>query len=315
MKKIINLPIHPNALLSDYTTFQLGGSCRGLVSCARPEELCTVINTLHQEKSPFILIGGGSNLVVSDEGVPCYVIRFFSERPLIEKSGTNLIVSGSTLLDDLAQFAVENGLKGVTYASGIPGTVGGAITGNAGAFGKQIGDVLTKVLLLTSTGEKKEVYPGALGFSYRNSILKKSGDIVLSAHFSLSSASKEYLLNMRKDILALRYSKHPDLQAQPCAGSFFRNIEPSSNVDKRQAAWWFLEETGAKDFQCGGASLFDKHANIIVKSNGCSAQDVYDLSRRMAQAVHDKFHFDLVREVRFVGKFQGMPDGIETFIW
>ncbi len=299
----MNLSIESNIKLSQYTTFQLGGPCQGLIFCQTPEELCEAVAQCHQDDLPFILIGGGSNLLISDKGLNCYVIRFFSNTPLIEKEKTDLIVSGSTQLDCLAQFAAENGLEGLNYTSGIPGTVGGAVAGNAGAFGKQIGDVLTEATLLTQKGEQKIVHPGDLNFSYRNSILKKTHDILISAQFSLTFSDKQKLFKERADILSLRQEKHPDLQTSPCAGSFFRNIEPTSNAEKRQAAGWFLEQAGAKKLKCGGASVFDKHANIIVKSKSCSAQDVYTLANTMAEVVKKKFNLDLVREVQIIGEF------------
>ena len=119
----------------------------------------------------------------------------------------------------------------------------------------------------------------------------------------------------REEILKIRHEKHPNLKTHPCAGSFFRNIEPTSKAERRQAAGFFLEEAGVKFFRVGGACIFDKHANIIVKSNGCRSQDVYDLHLQMAKAVKEKFGIDLVREVRFVGEFQGRPSGMKQVIW
>src|SRR5205814_2282947 len=109
--------------------------------------------------------------------------------------------------------------------------------------------------------------------------------------------------------------KHPNLQTHPCAGSFFRNIEPTSKAEKRQAAGWFLEQAGAKSFKVGGAFIFDKHANIIVKGKDCLSQNVHDLHLLMAKAVKEKFNLDLVREVRFVGKFAGKSEKIKEVIW
>ncbi len=299
----MNIFIKPNVKLSQYTTFQLGGLCKGLISCSTPENLINAVKYCNQKKLPFILIGGGSNLLISDKGLNSYVIRYFSDKPLIDRHATTVTVSGSTQLDDFALWAAENGLAGITFASGIPGTVGGAIAGNAGAFGKQMSDILIKVTLLTQKGEQKIVYPNDLNFSYRHSILKHTKNIVLSAEFLLNLADKQDLLKKRNDILQLRREKHPDLKTHPCAGSFFRNIEPTSNAEKRQAAGWFLEQAGVKDFKSGGAYIFNKHANIIVKSQNCSAQDVYNLSQKMALAIKDKFDLELIREVQLLGEF------------
>lgn len=292
----------PNALLSEYTTFRLGGPCRSLILCETPDDLVAAVRALSASKEPFILIGGGSNLVVSQHGLDVHVIRYWSDTPRIERDGHDLVVSGSTVLDHLALYAVDQGLSGLNYTTGIPGTVGGAVVGNAGAWGKQVGDVLTEATLLKSDGSLVTVTPDALEFRYRHSLLKETNDIVVSARFSLEPGDPVTLAKERADILQQRAEKHPDLSREPCAGSFFRNVEPTSKADRRQAAGWFLEEAGANDFTVGGARLFSRHANIIIKATEiCTAQDVHDLSKAMQAAVKQKFSLDLVREVRFVG--------------
>ena len=311
-----DVSIFPHALLSECTTFKLGGPCLGLISCQTPEQLEGVIFELIAQKTRFILLGGGSNVVVSDHGLDCHAIRYVSERPIIHQEKFDLFVSGSTSLDALAHYAAQAGLEGLNYTTGIPGTVGGAVVGNAGAFGKQVGDVLKSVRLINNqTGIKREVGPEVLDFRYRDSNLKTKGDIVISVRFGLRQGDREALLKEREEILKVRHEKHPNLETEPCAGSFFRNIEPTSKAGKRQATGWFLEQAGGKNLKHGGAIIFSKHANIIIKSNGCTAQDVYELSKMMAKLAKEKFDLDLVREVRFVGKFKDMPDRINEIIW
>lgn len=311
----LNLNIQYNALLSEYTTFRLGGLCPVLINCSNPNELCHIVNRLAESKTKYILIGGGSNLLISDEGLDCAVIHYATDDPIITRKDDDLIVSGSTKLDDLVKFTAQNGLKGLSFATGIPGTVGGAIVGNAGAFGEQIADVLKSVTLINKAGNERKVEPKSLGFRYRYSHLKETDDIVMWAQFDLIPAEKKDLLNQRENILKLREEKHPNFKLQPCAGSFFKNIEPSSRGEKRQATGWFLEQADVKNFKVGGARVFEKHANIIIKSEECTAQDVFDLSCRMAQAVHNKFGVELVREVRLVGKFKGIPKTVQSIIW
>ena len=310
-----NVKLISSVPLSAYTTFQLGGFCRGIFHCQHPDQLQKVILSLARQKENFILIGGGSNIVVSDEGVDCYVIRYASDITIVQREADDLIVSGSTNLDALVQIAADYGLEGLNYASGIPGTVGGAIVGNAGAFGQQVGDVLQSALLIARDTEVKEVNAAALHFSYRHSILKETGDIVVSVRFRLKPGEKDRLWQQREDILKLRRTKHPDLSIYPCAGSFFRNVEPTSNAGQRQAAGWFLDQAGGKQLRCGGASIFPKHANIIIKGEKCKAQDVYELSQQMFDRVKDKFNLELIREVRFMGKFKGMPSDGTNYIW
>ncbi len=293
----------PKALLCDYTTFRLGGACRSLVECQTPQELIQTVQQLHQQGTPFILIGGGSNLVVSDEGIDTVVIRYVSPTPLIERNGNDVTVSASTILDDLALSCVEEGLAGLNYTTGIPGTVGGAVVGNAGAWGKQVGDVFTSALLLDAQGKTKTVGPDYFAFTYRHSRLKETNDIVVSVTFTLQDSDPIALSKERAKILKMRAEKHPDLNTHPCAGSFFRNVEATSKAEKRQAAGWFLEQAGGKDLSVGGAHIFDKHANIIIKGPNCKAQDVHDLHLKMIAIVKEKFNLQLNREVRFVGKF------------
>jgi len=310
-----DIAVQYQAPLSDFTTFRLGGTCPALLTCHTPDQLQHAIQLCSEGNGKFILIGGGSNLVVSDSGIDCHVIRYISETPLIKRSGNDLTVSASTSLDALAKVAAEGGLEGLNCTTGIPGTVGGAIVGNAGAFGKQIGDVVKNICVINSDGAKKEFHGDELGFTYRHSILKETGDIVVSACLSLKSGNRTSLLKERDQILSTRRAKHPDLITTPCAGSFFRNIEPTSSAGKRQAAGWFLDQAGGKNLTSGGAKIFSKHANIIIKSENCSAQDVYELSGQMARLAKDKFDLDLIREVRFVGKFEGMPLNVTDVIW
>jgi UDP-N-acetylmuramate dehydrogenase len=310
----LGIKIEERALLADYTTFQLGGRCHRLFHCETPQQLVAAVRQLNAEKRRFILIGGGSNLVVSDQGLDVDVIRYCSPKPLVRREKNDLIVSAATALDALALFAANEALEGLNCTTGIPGTVGGAVVGNAGAFGRQVGDVLRSVTLLSLGGHQSEARPEDLDFRYRHSNLKERDEIVVEARFGLVPADRTALLAQREEILETRRAKHPDLKTHPCAGSFFRNIEPTSKAGHRQAAGWFLEQAGAKTFSVGGAMIFEKHANIIVKANGCTAQNVRDLSEKMARAVKDKFQLELVREVRFVGKFEKMPEAADL-IW
>ncbi len=306
--KQFKITVSPGAPLSGYTTFKLGGPCAALVDCQTPGQLETAVQYFLKENIKFILIGGGSNLLVCDQGIGCYVIRYASETPLVERHGNELTVAAGSQIGHVARFAAEAGLQGLNYMTGIPGTVAGAIVGNAGAFGRQISDALKSVCVIDCQGRSKDIPVSAIKFSYRNSSLKESGDIIVTAQFTLDPADRDSLLKEQQDILTLRKEKHPDLAVYPCAGSFFRNVEPTSHAGKRQAAGWFLEQAGAKDMKVGGAAVFPKHANIIVKSNGCSSRDVYELSQRMAHAVKEKFDIDLVREVVLVGQFENAPE-------
>ncbi len=180
------MTMEESASLRDYSTFRLGGACRVLVSCDRPSALQDAIRRLVADHEPHVLIGGGSNLLISDDGYDGVVVRYCSEAPRIDVDGSVLQVDACTELDELARFAAEHGLEGLNCCTGIPGTVGGAIVGNAGAWGKQIGDSLRHVTLMDDRGELREAAPESLGFAYRRSNLQQSGDLVVTAQWDVS---------------------------------------------------------------------------------------------------------------------------------
>lgn len=290
--------------LSRHTTFQLGGPCRALIACSTPEQLAAAVGELHRTGEEFILIGGGSNLLVSDAGVSQVVIRYVSEQPQLQRMGDVIEVTGSTMLDDVAAFTVEQGLDGLVHASGIPGTVGGAIVGNAGAFGRQIGDVVKSVTLMNRAGQTRAATPAELHFAYRSSILQRGDELVVAVRLRLTPGDQAELAHQRAECQFIRRQKHPDWHVLPTAGSFFKNIESTSAAGRRQAAGWFLEQAGALQMRVHGARPFEKHANIIVRDGACTAQDVLDLAQQMATAVEQKFQLRLEREVRVLGHFR-----------
>ncbi len=306
MQTFPGIQIHEQVPLSEVTTFRLGGSCRRLISCSTPEAVRRAVPELAKGSEPFVLIGGGSNILVSDEGFEGTVIRYVSRTPNVERDGHCLNVDAGSSLDAFSGYAAENALEGLSFCTGIPGTVGGAIVGNAGAWGRQVADVLERATLMDREGRTRDVRRDDLSFAYRRSCLQESGDIVVAARFRLAPGNRDRLLEEREEILAKRAAKHPDLTVAPCIGSFFRNLEPSVVGSRRQAAGWFLEQVGAKQMSVGGACVFLKHANMIIKGDeGCTAQDVFDLSRRMQRAVREQHGIALVREIRLLGRFAG----------
>ncbi|QHI70769.1 UDP-N-acetylmuramate dehydrogenase [Tichowtungia aerotolerans] len=298
------LEISENIPLKKFTTFRLGGPCPLLIDNPPADRLPALVQALNKKGIKFLVIGQGSNLVISDDGLDCAVIRFCSEIPHIQTNETGITVSGDTLLEDCSRITVEQALGDLAYCTGIPGTVGGGIAGNAGAFGRQIGDHLVSAEILTLDGTVLSVSREELEFSYRHSRLKETGEIVLSATFVLPSEKANILQAERQRILDFRKEHHPDWHATPCAGSVFKNIEPTSAVERRKAAGHFLEEAGAKTMTVGGARVFHQHANIIIGEIGCTAQNVKSLCDQMKQAVLKKSGIKLIPEVRFLGRFQ-----------
>ena len=305
---IDGVEIITDARLSEYTTFRLGGPCRALIQCSTPDILQSVVDVFVRTGEPYILLGGGSNVLVSDRGYEGYVIRYACEQPTICRTGNILDVLACSSLDEVVRYTVDVGLGGLTCCSGIPGGIGGAIVGNAGAWGQQIADRLVDVTVMDRSGVVARVGADSLEFAYRRSRLQQDGRILLSARIALEPEECKQLADRREHILKERADKHPDLDREPCIGSIFRNIEPTSSAQRRQAAGWFLDQAGVRGLRVGGAEVYEKHANIIVARPDCTAQNVRDLAALMAEAVRNKFNLELVREVRCLGHFAGEPD-------
>jgi UDP-N-acetylmuramate dehydrogenase len=301
--KSVTQSLQYNAPLAHYTTFQLGGPCKALITAGSPSSAEIIVRHFIKEKQEYLIIGRGSNLLVSDQGVDVFVVRFLHDDLQLQHDGHILEVSAGSFLDDVVAYSVRQGLDGLVSLSGIPGTLGGAIVGNAGAFGQQISDRVVSVRVLTGTGAVQEVFADQIGFRYRYSAFKEKHDMILTVKLFLSSGDTKALAQEREKILQWRQDKHPSYHEMPCAGSFFRNIESPAGRGKRQSAGRLLEQVQARSMRCGGARVYDKHANIIIKCDGCTAADVFALSRMMADKVKHKFDVELVKEVCLIGSF------------
>lgn len=313
-----DLPVKvtPGALLKDVTTFRLGGPCQALIECAAPEDLTETVRRLKAKNIDFLMMGFGSNILASDEGVERVIVRYSSPVPRIRRSGNTLTADASTELDQLVLYAIQEGLDGLLLFSGIPGTVGGGIAGNAGAYGAAISDPLSELTLLKKDGQVVTVPKSAIHFDYRDSDIKHNGDVVLSAVFTLTPGKDpDAMLRSHDNMVAERHKKHGDWKLVPSAGSFFKNVLRSSHAGKREAAGWFLDESGAKMLNVNGAHTHPNHANIVTRDEGAAAQDVYALTRQMRDLVQKKFGIELVREVRLLGKFPDAPESDAKGFW
>ena len=296
--------VRAHAPLCNHTTFRVGGPCRALARCRDAESMIQAVRALVKEGARFTVIGSGSNLLVSDLGWDGIILCFQNPSERLTWDGLHVQVSGGTLLDSLVHESVEMGLDGLTFASGLPGTIGGALAGNAGAFGECVSDRLVSLSVLDAAGHVREVSPDECGFCYRNSTLAQNREIVLRARFALVQADRTRLHKRRADMLTARRERHPDWRRIPTAGSFFRNLDPERPGEPRRAAGWFLEQAGAKALRVGGAGVWPSHANIIVGGAGCMARDIYELAQQMAGAVRKQFDIELRPEVRFLGDFR-----------
>lgn len=294
-----------DARLSQFTTFRLGGPCPALLPCRTPGQVHAAVAACRRDGVPFRFMGGGSNLLVSDRGVDEVVIRFESGPETLRFNGASIEADGGVPFDALASAALEAGIAGFEFATGIPGTLGGAIAGNAGAFGEQIGDRIDEVRVLAPDGSEHAVAPEAMSFSYRASGVADRKWIILSARMRGAPGDRGRLCAERDRILAFRRDRHPDWRTVATAGSFFRNIEPTSKASRRQAAGAFLESAGAGALRVGAARTFPGHSNIIITSGpDPRASDVWRLSRWMAAAVFARHGLQLTPEVQCWGVFE-----------
>lgn len=298
--KTLHGPVEENAPLAPLTTIRIGGPARLLYRARTANQLVDAIETAYQCGAPFWLLGGGSNLVISDRGLDGLAV-VDETREHLDFSGGSLRVSSGYLLQDIVQACREKSFTGFEFAAGIPGNLGGAVCGNAGAYGCTIGDRLLEAEVWTPGGQIRRVPAEFFQFEYRESVFKKTQGIVLSATFKIEPGEPDRINRRMDENLKRRWERlpPPDL---PSAGSFFKNLQPEKPGQRRQAAGLFLERAGVKGMRFGKARVFDKHANIIVNTGGATAQDVYHLAQRMKGLVLEKFGIALQEEARYLGQ-------------
>jgi UDP-N-acetylmuramate dehydrogenase len=278
-------------ILAPYTTFKIGGSADLFFRAKKIEELVSAVLKASELKIPYFILGGGSNILISDEGFKGLVIR--NECRKVNVVENKIVCQSGAWLDDLVSVAGDNSLAGLEFCAGIPGTVGGAVYGNAGAYGKWIGEFLKEAVILTADGKTEIVDQDYFGFDYRYSHLKKKKDILLSAEFELKKGDNKKIKKEVQRILAERKRKLPEKESS--AGCFFKNIK-----SKNLSAGSLLDEVGAKHLSVGEAAVFSKHANIIINRGNAKAKDVKKLARILRDRVKDKFGIDLQEEVIYV---------------
>jgi len=292
-------PVRKNELLSAYTTFQTGGEADLFVETTDADHLKMALRLARQLEIPYFIIGGGSNLLISDEGFRGLIIRNCIRLLEVKKKG--IIAGAGESLDDLVDFATDHGLTGLEFAAGIWGTVGGAIYGNAGAYGGQIGNILDYAELIDWEGNIRTEQHAYFRFSYRHSVLKETGETITYAGFNLDTGDRSGIGARTAEIRGLRALKHP---TKPCsAGCFFKNVEDPREPFGKLAAGKLLEEVGAKELKVGGAAVFGEHANIIVNTGTATSKDIRQLADILKERVKKKFGIELNEEIICLGKF------------
>lgn len=285
-------------MLGPLTTLKVGGPAEWYYPAETSQELTSVLTRARAAGVKVTLLGDGSNMLISDLGIRGLVVHNRAKR--IRRDGDDLVSESGTLLAALVDRARDESLTGLEFASGIYGSVGGAVYGNAGAYGKSMADVLVWADVLTSEGERLRLPPDDLGFEYRKSACARNRWVVLECRVSLQPGEFQAIDDEVKRIIAIRSTKLPT--NLPSAGSYFKNIEDSSAEYGKIPAGKLLEEVGAKSFRVGGAGVYEKHANVIVNLGGASAADVLALAEKMRLAVLERFGIDLQNEVRFIGE-------------
>ena len=283
-----------NEDMSRHTTFRIGGPADCLVQPESAEELREILRICKEENVPYFILGNGSNLLVSDSGYRGLIIQLFRNMSGIEISGDIITAQTGSLLTQIASAAAGAELTGFEFASGIPGTLGGACVMNAGAYGGEMKDVLISVTAMNPEGRIYTIDRDDLDLGYRHSALMDGGYIVLSARMKLSHGEPEQIKTVMEDLRQRRVTKQPlDL---PSAGSTFKR--PTGYF-----AGKLIQDAGLRGYSVGGAQVSEKHCGFVVNTGGATAEDVFGLIRHVQAEVKREFGVDLQTEVRFLGEF------------
>ncbi|MBE7096393.1 MULTISPECIES: UDP-N-acetylmuramate dehydrogenase [Bacillus cereus group] len=283
-----------NEALARYTTMKIGGPADILIV---PKHVASIEKTLQlvkKYKTKWTVIGRGSNLLVSDLGIEGVVIRLGEGLDHLEVEKHRVRVGGGYPLIKLSTLLSRQGLSGLEFASGIPGSVGGAVYMNAGAHKSDISNILSKALILFENGTIDWLTQEEMEFSYRTSVLQtKRPGIVLEAEFQLQVGEREGIVSVMQKNKDYRRETQP--WNHPCAGSIFRNPIPYFAGD-------LIEKAGLRGYQIGGAQISEMHGNFIINTGGASAQDVLSLIALIKQTIEDKFGVEMHTEVEIIGR-------------
>ena len=294
--------------LRHHTTFRVGGPADYYFAGRTPDEMATALRVVHECELPVFLLGGGSNLLVSDDGFRGLVLRNACDA--VEFDGTAAHVGCGTDFLDLIFQCRDRGLAGLEFAAGIPGSVGGALYGNAGCYGDDIGNYTIECTHVDLEGAHVETKPAAwYEFAYRDSRLKRDPRVLLTVLLQFKAGAKEAIQKEIDEKLEIRRVKHPQWRIEPTAGSYFKNLPPDwqmpgaklSPGTRRVAAGQLLDECDCRGLRVGDAMVFSKHANIIVNAGHATARDVLELAAEMKRRVREKFAVELEEEVMFLG--------------
>lgn len=281
-----------NELMSRHTTFRVGGPADFFVTPKTKEDVRDVIRVCKEVGMPYYIIGNGSNLLVSDAGYRGVIIQIYKEMNEVKVEGDLVKAQAGALLSGIAAKALGAELTGFEFASGIPGTIGGACVMNAGAYGGEMKDVLESVTVLTGEGKIIELGRNELELGYRTSVIAKKGYIVLGAVLKLERGDGEKIKTYMDELKEKRVTKQP--LEYPSAGSTFKRPEG-------YFAGKLIEDAGLRGFQVGGAQVSEKHCGFVINRDHATAADIMELMRQVQIRVKENSGVDLEPEVKRLG--------------
>lgn len=280
--------------MKKHTTFRVGGTADYFVMPKSIEEVQKIVVCCKKENMPYYVLGNGSNLLVSDAGYRGTIIQIYKSMSEITMDGTLIRAQAGALLSKIGNVALDAGLTGFEFAAGIPGTVGGAVVMNAGAYGGEMKDILKSATVLTTDGAVLTLYKEELELGYRTSIIAKKDYVVLEAEYELQLGDKESIKAKMDELKVQRVTKQP--LEFPSAGSTFKRPEG-------YFAGKLIQDAGLRGFTVGGAQVSEKHCGFVINAGDATAADIVELMRQVSDKVMQEFGVQLEPEVKMLGEF------------
>ena len=277
-----------------HTTFRIGGPADFFLLPSTVDEVRGILEICREEELPYFILGNGSNLLVSDRGYRGVIIQLYRNFSNISVEGNEICASSGALLSQIAAAARNASLTGFEFAGGIPGTLGGAVFMNAGAYGGELKDVLKEAVVMTEQGEILTLPVEKLDMGYRTSRIKKAGYLVLEARLVLEQGDMDKIRDITKDLTEKRVSKQP--LEYPSAGSTFKRPEG-------YFAGKLIMDAGLRGYQVGDAQVSEKHCGFVINKGNATAADVLTLIENVREKVQEQFGVTLEPEVKFLGEF------------
>lgn len=279
--------------MDKHTTFRAGGKADYLVMPSNEEQVRDLVLLLKKENVPYYVMGNGSNLLVRDQGFKGVIIQIARKMNQIRVEGETIYAQAGALLSKIAAQALGEGLTGFEFASGIPGTLGGAVMMNAGAYGGEMKQVIVNACVLTSAGEIAVIPADLMELGYRTSVFAKNQDIILSAQLKLEYGNEAVIREYMDELKKQRVSKQP--LEYPSAGSTFKRPEG-------YFAGKLIQDAGLRGFQVGGAQVSEKHCGFVINKDHATATDILSLMEQVSDKVETKFGVRLEPEVKIIGE-------------